>query len=95
MASATSPSKIDPVGRTFSYIYAENGIDLLEIRQTRAGQNELLSKMTYNAQHLPLTSTDAAGQTTTYTYNDSWAGADQDECQRTKRPPIFTTPMAT
>jgi YD repeat-containing protein len=39
------------------------------VTQTRAGQSELLSKMTYNAQHLPLTSTDAAGQTTTYTYN--------------------------
>jgi RHS repeat-associated protein len=60
---------IDPVGRTFSYVYAENGIDLLEVRQTRAGQNELLSKTTYNEQHLPLTKTDAAGQTTTYTYN--------------------------
>ena len=47
---------IDPVGRTFSYIYADNGIDLLEVRQTRAGQNELLSQMTYNDQHLPLTS---------------------------------------
>lgn len=62
--------EIDPRGRTFSYVYAENGIDLLEIRQTRAGQNELLSRRSYNAQHLPLTSTDAAGQTTTYTYND-------------------------
>jgi RHS repeat-associated protein len=60
---------IDPVGRTFSYIYADNGIDLLEVRQTRAGQSELLSKKTYNSQHLPLTSKDAAGQTTTYTYN--------------------------
>lgn len=60
---------IDPVGRTLSYIYAANGIDLLETRQTRDGQNELLSKRDYNAQHLPLHSTDAAGQTTTYTYN--------------------------
>lgn len=60
---------IDPVGRTFSYIYDANGIDLLEVRQTRAGQNELLSQTTYNAQHLPLTVKDAAGQTTTYTYN--------------------------
>src|SRR5206468_5686281 len=60
---------IDPVGRTFSYIYAENGIDLLEVRQTRAGQNELLWQTTYNSQHLPLTVKDAAGQTTTYTYN--------------------------
>lgn len=61
--------QMDPVGRTFSYVYAENGIDLLEARQTRAGQSELLSKMTYDEQHLVLTSTDAAGQTTTYTYN--------------------------
>ncbi len=60
---------IDPVGRTFSYIYADNGIDLLEVRQTRAGQNELLSQTTYNSQHLPLTKKDAAGQTTTNTYN--------------------------
>ena len=60
---------IDPVGRTFSSVYADNGIDLLETRQTRAGQSELLSQMTYNTQHLPLTSKDAAGQTTIYTYN--------------------------
>ena len=62
--------QVDPVGRTFSYIYAENGIDLREIRQTRAGQNELLSKMTYEDKHLLKTWTDAAGQMTTYTYND-------------------------
>src|SRR5690606_29383482 len=54
---------------TFSYIYAPNGIDLLEVRQTRAGNNDLLFRATYNAQHLPLTTTDAAGQTTTFTYN--------------------------
>jgi YD repeat-containing protein len=70
--------QVDPIGRTFSYIYAENGIDLLEVRQTRAGQSELLSKMTYNAQHLPLTSTDAAGQTTNYTYN-ARTGVNKDE----------------
>jgi RHS repeat-associated protein len=62
--------QVDPLGRTFSYIYAENGIDLLEIRQTRADQNELLAKMTYEDKHLLKESTDAAGQTTTYTYND-------------------------
>ena len=51
-------------------MYAENGIDLLEVRQTRAGQNELLSQTTYNSQHLPLDVKDSpAGQTTTYTYN--------------------------
>ena len=62
-------NSIDPVGRTFSYIYATNGIDLLEVRQTRAGNNELLAKATYNSQHRPLTVIDAAGQTTTFTYN--------------------------
>ena len=62
-------SSVDPAGRTFSYLYSTNGIDLLEVRQTRAGNNELLSKMTYNTQHLPLIQTDAAGQTTTFTYN--------------------------
>ncbi len=62
-------NSIDPVGRTFSYVYATNGIDLLEIRQTRAGNNELLSRTTYNSQHLPLITVDAAGQTNTQTYN--------------------------
>ena len=36
---------------------------------THAGKNELLSRATYNAQHLRLTITDAAGQTTTNAYN--------------------------
>ena len=61
---------IDPVGRTFSYIYAENGIDLLEVRQTRGNENELLIKRIYNDKHLPLKYIDAAGQETVYTYND-------------------------
>jgi RHS repeat-associated protein len=62
-------SAVDPLGRTLSYIYAPNGIDLLEIRMTRAGKNELLFKATYNSQHRPLTTTDAAGQNTSYAYN--------------------------
>lgn len=62
-------NSIDPVGRTLSYLYATNGIDLLEIRQTRAGNNELLFRATYNAQHLPLTQAGADGQVTTFTYN--------------------------
>jgi RHS repeat-associated protein len=60
---------IDPVGRKFTFLYATNDIDLLEVRQTRAGNNELLAKFTYNDQHRVLTSTDAAGQTSTNTYN--------------------------
>ena len=62
-------NSIDPIGRERSYIYATNGIDLLEVRQTRGANNELLSRATYNNQHRPLTMTDAAGQTTTNTYN--------------------------
>jgi RHS repeat-associated protein len=60
---------IDPVGRRFSLIYATNGVDLLEVRQTRGTNNELLASFTYNDKHLPLTATDAAGQTTRYGYN--------------------------
>jgi RHS repeat-associated protein len=60
---------VDPGGRTLSRIYDTNGIDLLEVRQTRGANNDLLFKATYNSRHRPLTTTDAAGQTTTYTYN--------------------------
>jgi RHS repeat-associated protein len=60
---------IDPVGRVFSYTYAANQIDLLETRQTRAGQSELMRQTTYNSQNQPLSSSDAADQMTTFTYN--------------------------
>lgn len=62
-------NSIDPVGRTMSFVYDTNGIDLLEVRQTRAGNNELIGKFTFNGHHRLLTLTDAAGQTTTLTYN--------------------------
>lgn len=61
----------DPVGRITSYIYAANGIDLLEVRNTTGGRNDLLAKYTYNTQHRPLTVTDASGQTTTFTYKST------------------------
>jgi RHS repeat-associated protein len=60
---------IDPVGRNFTYVYATNNIDLIEVRMTRNGKNELQASRTYNSQHQPLTVTDVAGQTTTKTYN--------------------------
>jgi len=60
---------VDPVGRTTAFIYDTNAIDLLEIRQRGSAGYERLAKFTYNSQHLPLTSTDASGQTTTNTYN--------------------------
>jgi RHS repeat-associated protein len=61
---------IDPIGRQFSYTYASNGIDLLEVRQTANSSNELLATYgSYTAQHRPQTATNAAAQTTTRTYN--------------------------
>lgn len=62
-------NSVDPLGRTLRFVYATNGIDLLEVRQTRAVNNELLFRATYNAQHRPLTVVDAAGQTNIFTYN--------------------------
>jgi RHS repeat-associated protein len=63
-------SKADPVGRQTTYTYAANGIDLLEVRQlTGTGSDLLAAYGGYNAQHLPATMTDGAGQTTTTTYN--------------------------
>ena len=60
----------DPVGRTRVYFYDANGIDLLAVRQvTSSATSELLASFIYTPTHLPLTSTDAAGQTTSYTYN--------------------------
>jgi YD repeat-containing protein len=59
----------DPLGRARSYSYGANDVDLLEIRQTTGGANELLRQFSYNSQHEPLTDTDAAGQQTIYTYN--------------------------
>jgi RHS repeat-associated protein len=61
---------VDPVGRTFSYLYDANNIDLLEARQTRAGNNDLLGKWIYNNnQHLPNKYIDGSGQVTQYAYN--------------------------
>jgi YD repeat-containing protein len=59
----------DPLGRSFTYVYDTNGVDLLQGFMTSHGNNELQLATTYNAHHRPLTTTDAAGQTTTNTYN--------------------------
>lgn len=62
-------SVIDPVGRTTTYGYDTNGIDLLSAQQKTATGTDTVGSLTYNAQHEPLTSKDAAGQVTTLTYN--------------------------
>src|SRR5207247_2268887 len=43
-------------------------VDLLEVRQKNGAGYDVLESRTINAQHLPLTVTDAARQTTTFTY---------------------------
>jgi RHS repeat-associated protein len=58
----------DPAGRTNIFNYAANLIDLLEVRQQTGSSNQLLASMTWNSQHLPLTSTDASGQTNYFGY---------------------------
>jgi len=60
---------IDPIGRTFTNSYYQNGVDLNQTTQTRNGANELLATYTWNTQHRPLTFTDAAGQLTQYAWN--------------------------
>lgn len=61
--------EVDPLGRTTSYIYA-NQIDLSAVTQTTEfGQQTAVAQFTYNGQHRPTSATDAAGQTTLYRYN--------------------------
>ncbi|GHT96232.1 hypothetical protein AGMMS49545_20690 [Betaproteobacteria bacterium] len=61
--------RIDPLGRETKYEYAANGIDLTAIRQKHGERDDTLAQITWDKQHRPLTFKDAAGQTTTFTYN--------------------------
>lgn len=62
---------IDPLGRKFEYEYAANGIDLLEVRQTKDSNNDLLGKWIFNnSVHLPNISLDGSGQRTSIEYNN-------------------------
>jgi RHS repeat-associated protein len=63
---------IDPIGRETQVTYASNQLDVLSIAQkTGASSVATVAQYTYNSQHLPLTSKDAAGQTTSYIYNSA------------------------
>jgi RHS repeat-associated protein len=62
---------VDPAGRTTTFGYAPNQIDLTSITQKTGTTQTTVATMTYNAQHRPATVTDAAGETTTYTYYPS------------------------
>jgi RHS repeat-associated protein len=69
-AQGRTTESVDPLGRATRLTYAANGIDLLQVdRVVENFSLERLLTMTWNANHQPLTVTDAAGQTTTYTYN--------------------------
>lgn len=61
--------RIDPVGRTLTYSYSSNGIDLEEVRETQGTDDFLLGHWTYNSQHLPTTYVDGSGHATQYSYN--------------------------
>jgi RHS repeat-associated protein len=68
-AQGNTLSHTDPASRGTFYDYAANGIDVTQIRRVVGSQTDVLAKYTYNAQHLPLTFIDAAGQTTAFAYN--------------------------
>ena len=51
---------IDPLGRETDYLYDATGLDLVQVTQKRGGTFDILEARTYNAQHEPLTITDAA-----------------------------------
>jgi YD repeat-containing protein len=44
--------------------YAANGIDVIQVRQKNGGSYDTIASFTWNSQHRPLASTDAAGKTT-------------------------------
>ena len=70
--SLSNPTSIiDPSGRTTTLQYAANQIDVTAVQQTTASGPATTASFTYNGQHLPLTSTDAAGKTTHYSYNSA------------------------
>lgn len=61
----------DPLGRQTRFTYAANNTDLLEVEQRSSATTfSSLGRFTYDTRHLPLSFTDAAGQTTRYSYND-------------------------
>jgi RHS repeat-associated protein len=71
---AAVTAMIDPLNRQTNYSYdTTTGIDLTGVTQNNGTGTDTLSTITYNNSinppHVPATVTDAAGQTTSYTYN--------------------------
>jgi YD repeat-containing protein len=62
---------VDPAGRTYSFLYAANGIDVAAVRNPtlNGGNGEQIAAYTYNSSHRPLTFTDYSGAVHSATYN--------------------------
>jgi RHS repeat-associated protein len=61
---------IDPTNRTTGFVYDANNVDLLQVYQmVGTTSSNVLGQFTYNSQHLPLTTVDAAGKTSFFGYN--------------------------
>ncbi len=67
--SFKTTKETDPLGRTTTYSYSTDGVDLLEVRNTTNGGNDLLAKYTYNGLHRPITAFGPNGLSTVLTYN--------------------------
>jgi RHS repeat-associated protein len=62
-------TRTDPLGRQTSYTYAADGITLSQVRQTGLVNDVLATYGNFNVRQQPQTVTDAAGQSTSLTYN--------------------------
>lgn len=70
-AFGTPISTTDAIGRLTTMSYDASGIDLLSVGKRIDGVIQKIAEFTYNAQHRPLTSRDAAGRVTQYAYNSA------------------------
>jgi YD repeat-containing protein len=64
-ATGQVASETDPAGRRTTYIYASNGIDLTQLRQTTGSLNDLVASFGNYVAHRPQTITDGAGRSPT------------------------------
>lgn len=72
---------IDPVGRTFSYTYAENGIDLLESRQIPRRSERIAFQNDLQRAASALDHHRCCGSDDHLHVQPPWAGANPNECE--------------
>jgi RHS repeat-associated protein len=72
-ATGNLGQSVDPIGRTTTYTYDLNQIDLVKVQQSSSSspqsQDTIATYTGWNSQHRPQTMTDAANQTTQFSYN--------------------------